>query len=79
MTRRKEFLVHFHDVISSLSVAHYERKVKWNKDIHFNTDEGKKFAITKSNVSLMARKVEYAISPGSKVRSVSMIISGNVR
>ena len=33
-------MVHFQDVITALSVAHFERKVKWNKDIIFDTQQG---------------------------------------
>lgn len=32
--------MHFQDVITALSVAHFERKVKWNKDIIFDTQQG---------------------------------------
>ena len=32
--------VHFSDAIIILSVAHYERKVKWDNDIHFDTSKG---------------------------------------
>ena len=33
-------MVHFQDVVTALSVAHFERKVKWNKDIIFDTQQG---------------------------------------
>eukprot|EP01036_Dinobryon_divergens_P025037 gene25037-33549_t len=31
--RHNDYVVHFQDVIAALSIAHFERKVKWNKDI----------------------------------------------
>ena len=66
LIKKKDYVVHFHDVITVLSAAQFEKKVLWNKEIIFNVDNVKPNGPGPAKrLSITTRQVQYSLAHDS--------------